>query len=467
MPSTAVADSPAAWLRLLASVALMVLGGCGMYVVVVVLPTVQAEFGVARGEASLPYTLTMVGFGIGSMLMGKITDRYGIMVAMFLGVVGLSVGFVLAGMSSNLLQFALIHGLLIGMLGSSATFAPLIADTSLWFDRRRGIAVAICAAGNYVGGTIWPPVVQHFVESVGWRQTYFGIGIFCFVDDAAARAAPAAAAPGARISAAKDRRPGRRRRRTGARTGARKSGCDAAGASGATGVSASAGCRCRCIGASGLAAVSAAGSAPTSRPLGFSPGMLQVLLCIAGVACCVAMSMPQVHIVAYCSDLGYGAARGAQMLSLMLGFGIVSRLASGLICDRIGGLRTLLLGSVLQTIALVMFLPFDGLVSLYLVSALFGLFQGGIVPSYAIIVRELYSPREAGTRVGAVLTATMLGMALGGWMSGAIFDLTGSYDAAFLNGIAWNLLNVGIVLWLMHRSGILRFRRGRTGMATA
>jgi MFS family permease len=195
--------------------------------------------------------------------------------------------------------------------------------------------------------------------------------------------------------------------------------------------------------------------------------MLQVLLCIAGVACCVAMSMPQVHIVAYCNDLGYGAARGAQMLSLMLGFGIVSRLASGLICDRIGGLRTLLLGSVLQTIALVMFLPFDGLVSLYLVSALFGLFQGGIVPSYAIIVRELYSPREAGTRVGAVLTATMFGMALGGWMSGAIFDLTGSYDAAFLNGIAWNLLNVGIVLLLMYRSGILRLRRDRAGMAAA
>jgi MFS family permease len=223
----------------------------------------------------------------------------------------------------------------------------------------------------------------------------------------------------------------------------------------------------------GVTAASAAGGASfaavgsNSRPLGFSPGMLQVLLCIAGVACCVAMSMPQVHIVAYCNDLGYGAARGAQMLSLMLGFGIVSRLASGLICDRIGGLRTLLLGSVLQTIALVMFLPFDGLVSLYLVSALFGLFQGGIVPSYAIIVRELYSPREAGTRVGAVLTATMFGMALGGWMSGAIFDLTGSYDAAFLNGIAWNLLNVGIVLLLMYRSGILRFRRRRPTMAAA
>jgi MFS family permease len=176
-----------------------------------------------------------------------------------------------------------------------------------------------------------------------------------------------------------------------------------------------------------------------------------VLLVIAGIACCVAMSMPQVHIVAYCGDLGYGAARGAEMLSLMLGFGIISRLASGWICDRIGGLRTLLLGSFLQGVALLMFLPFDGLVSLYVVSAMFGLFQGGIVPSYAIIVREYFPLREVGVRTGIVLMATLFGMALGGWMSGAIFDITGSYRAAFMNGIGWNLLNLTIASWLLMR----------------
>jgi MFS family permease len=164
------------------------------------------------------------------------------------------------------------------------------------------------------------------------------------------------------------------------------------------------------------------------------------------------MSMPQVHIVAYCGDLGYGAARGAEMLSLMLGFGIVSRLASGWISDRIGGLRTLLLGSALQGIALALFLPFDGLVSLYVISALFGLFQGGLVPSYALIVREYFTPREAGARVGVVLMATLFGMALGGWMSGAIFDMTGSYRAAFVNGLAWNLLNMAIAFWLVRRA---------------
>jgi MFS family permease len=140
------------------------------------------------------------------------------------------------------------------------------------------------------------------------------------------------------------------------------------------------------------------------------------------------------------------------MLSIMLAFGIASRLISGAICDRIGGLRTLLLGSVLQCVALMLFLPFDGLVSLYVISALFGLFQGGIVPSYAIIVREHFPPGEAGTRVGAIIMCTMLGMALGGWMSGKVFDLTGSYHAAFINGIAWNLVNLAIAITLLRRT---------------
>jgi MFS family permease len=192
-------------------------------------------------------------------------------------------------------------------------------------------------------------------------------------------------------------------------------------------------------------------SSGTRGTLGLSSNTLMALLIVAGVACCVAMSMPQVHIVAYCGDLGYGPARGAEMLSAMLGFGLISRVACGFIADRIGGLATLLLSSVLQGVALFLYLLFDGLVSLYVISALFGLFQGGIVPMYAIIVREYFAPGEAGTRLGIVLMATLFGMALGGWLSGVIFDLTGSYMAAFLNGLGWNLLNVGIVVWLLLR----------------
>jgi MFS family permease len=401
-------DSRHAWMRLGVALALMTLGASGMYVVSVVLPAIQADFGVDRSAASMPYTVTMIGFGIGGMVMGRLADRYGVALPSAIGAVGLGLGFVLAGWAPGLLFFGLAQGVLIGLVGTSAGFSPLVADTTLWFDRRRGIAVAICASGNYLGGALWPPIAQHFIETVGWRTTYVGIGLFC----------TAAMLPLALLL--------RRRPPALAAAGAPASG--------------------RPVAAAGV---------DFARPLGMTPDALQGLLVVAGVACCVAMAMPQVHIVAYCVDLGYGAARGAQMLALMLGAGIVSRLVSGVIADRIGGLRTLLLGSVLQGVALLLFLPFDAMVPLYLVSALFGLFQGGIVPSYALVVREHFPPQQAGRRVGVVITATLFGMALGGWMSGQIFDWTGSYRAAFVNGIGWNLLNVAIAVFLLRRAGPL------------
>jgi MFS family permease len=392
-------DSRYAWMRLVATLALVTLSASGMYIVPVVLPTVQSEFGVARAGASTSYSMLMIGFGVGGILMGRLSDRFGMQVPLVIGAIGLGLGFVIAGNAPDIWTFNLAHGLLIGLLGCSATFSPLLADTSHWFVRRRGIAVAICASGNYLGGAIWPPIVEHFVESAGWRPTYVVTGIVASVLMLALSFAMRARAP--------------------------------------IGHDAPDGMR---------------NAHPSDRPFGLTPRAAQVLLCIAGLSCCVAMSMPQVHIVAYCGDLGFGPARGAEMLSLMLACGIVSRLVSGAVCDRIGGLRTLLLGSALQGIALLLFLPFKGLASLYVISALFGLFQGGLVPSYAIIVRENFEPREAGARVGTVIMCTLFGMALGGWMSGKIFDLTGSYHAAFLNGIAWNVLNLSIAFALLQRT---------------
>jgi MFS family permease len=316
----------------------------------------------------------------------------------------------LAGTATSMWQFNFIQALLIGMLGAAASFAPLVADTSQWFVRRRGIAVAICMSGNYLGGAVWPPVMQYFIDAVGWRHMYIGTGLFCLLTMLP-------------LALVYRRRPPNLAPRVGGVTADRTA----------------------------RFAREIASSDP-ARPLGLSPASLQVLLCIAGVACCVAMAMPQVHIVAYCTDLGFGAARGASMLALMLGMGIASRLLSGWVSDHIGGLRTLLLGSTLQGVALLLFLNNKGLVSLYVISALFGLFQGGIVPAYALIVREFFTPKEAGARVGTVLMATLFGMALGGWMSGAIFDMSGSYQAAFANGVAWNLLNVSIVAFLLFRA---------------
>ena len=397
-------DSRYALWRLLFTLLIMTVGSSGMYVVSVVIPAVQAEFGIDRAQASLPYTLLMIGFGIGGVLMGRLADRFGLMWPLLGGAVALGLGYVACALAPNIVVFIAAQAVLVGLLGSSAAFAPLVADTSLWFVKRRGIAVAICASGNYIAGAVWPPIVQHFVETVGWRQAYLGMGVFCGVTMFGLALLMRPRPPAVVMNAAPTAR-----------------------------------------------AAGSALAADTLRPFGLSLGMAQGLLCVAGTACCVAMAMPQVHIVAYCTDLGFGAARGAQMLSLMLACGIVSRLVSGLICDRIGGLRTLLLGSALQCVALLLFLPFDGLVPLFVVSAMFGLFQGGIVPSYAIIVREHFPPAEAGARVGTVLMCTLLGMALGGWMSGKVFDLTGSYHAAFVNGIAWNLLNMSIAATLLWR----------------
>ena len=401
-------DSPYAWTRLALMLVLSTIGGVGMWSVVVALPAIQAEFGIARADASLPYTLTMIGFGTGGILLGKLSDGRGIVVPVLIGMASLVAGYAIAASAVNLWQYSAAH-VVIGF-GASATFSPLLAETSHWFGKRRGTAVGIIASGNYLAGTLWPSVIQHFIETSGWRPTFAGIAIFCLVT-----MLPLALTL--------------RRRAPDSHQG------DAGTAGGAAG---------------------------TERPLGMTPRALQNLLMFAGIGCCVAMSMPQVHLVAYCSDLGYGAARGAQMLSLLLGCGIISRLTFGWISDRIGGLRTLLIGSGMQCLALLLFLPFNGLASLYVISALFGLFQGGIVPSYAIIIREYFSPREAGARIGMAITATIVGMAFGGWVSGVIFDLTGSYRVAFLHGIAWNLVNMAIAFMLLAKS-----RRQRTAVASA
>lgn len=390
-----IPDSTAAWQRLGLSLLIGALGSVGMWSVVVVLPVVQAEFGGTRGDASLAFTLAMLGFGIGGVVTGRLTDKLGIVAAIGIGVVALLVGYVSAGLSAALWSFTLVH-FFVGV-GASATFAPLMAEASHWFVKRRGIAVAIAACGNYVGGAIWPPVIERSMAMYGWRPTHIGIGIFCAVT------------MGLVLLILRSQMAGTERR-------------------------------------------TLQSDVRPSVDLKMSANALTTILGVAAIGCCVAMSMPQVHIVAYCGDLGYGVARGAEMLAVMLAFGIISRIGSGFFADRFGGLATLLLGSVLQAIALGLYMFFDGLSSLYIISALFGLFQGGIVPSYAIIVRETMPARDAATRVGIVIMASVVGMSFGGWISGYIFDLTGSYRAAFLNGVAWNAVNAAIVLLLLLRA---------------
>lgn len=368
----------------------------GIWAVIVIMPAVEVEFGAGRAEASMPYTLTMIGFAVGNLLIGRIVDRFGVTVALIGAAVAIAAGFVLSTMAPSMVALSVTH-LLLG-LGSAVGFGPLIADISHWFMKRRGIAVALVASGNYLSGAIWPMLLADILADSGWRQVYLFLAVVTLV----------VVIPMSLLLR-------------------RQLPEDAHGVAEA---------------ASALKALSA----------GFSPRALQYLLGLAGIGCCVAMSMPQVHIVAYCVGLGYGPAVGAEMLSLMLLGGVVSRVISGLVADRLGGVLTLLVGSVLQCIALLLYLPYDGMVSLYIVSAIFGLAQGGIVPSYALVVREYMPAKEAGARVGFVLMMTILGMALGGWMSGWIYDVTGNYQMAFLNGIVWNGLNIAIMVMLLLRS---------------
>ncbi|MEC7208622.1 MAG: MFS transporter, partial [Pseudomonadota bacterium] len=302
-------------------------------------------------------------------------------------------------LSSQVNDFYLLTALhlLLGF-GTAAGFGPLISDISHWFLRHRGIAVALIASGNYLAGGLWPLFLSDILLEQGWREAYQMLAVLTLIVIIPLALLLRREVPDEAHQLASDL------------------------------------------------------AVENSAKIKLSARQFQLLLGIAGVSCCVAMSMPQVHIVSYCVGLGYGPAVGVQMLSVMLFGGVVSRIVSGLIADRLGGIRTVLLGSFLQCVALVMDLPFDGMASLYVVSLIFGLSQGGIVPGYAVIIREYLPPREAGERVGFVIMMTILGMALGGWMSGWIYDLTGSYQMAFINGIVWNGLNLSIMTWILLRS---------------
>lgn len=401
--SDATHDSRYSWFRLGLTLLVATVGNAGMWAVIMIMPAVQAEFDIDRAAAALPYTLTMIGYAAGNLLIGRAVDRWGITASLTAAALFLAACFAAAGLVGSVTALAALQ-LAIGF-GTAASFGPLIADISHWFLRRRGIAVAVAASGNYLSGAIWPMLLSGTLASHGWRAVYYALAALTL-----ALMLPGALALRRRLPAT-------------------------------------------------AAALAESAAASRARSVGLSPRALQWLLCLAGLGCCIAMSMPQVHIVAYCVDLGYGPAVGAEMLSMMLAAGVVSRLVSGFMADRLGGVATLLIGSTLQCAALALYLPSAGLTSLYVVSMVFGLSQGGIVPSYAIIVREYMPAREAGARVGVVIMATIVGMAVGGWLAGWIYDVTGSYRLAILNGIGWNLMNMGIMAFLLLRSGGLRVQR--------
>ena len=391
-------DSAYAWARVFASLAIMGVGFAGLYSIVVALKPVAADLGATRGGVSLAYAVLFTGFGFGGIVMGWWSDRIGTMWPVLAGSVAIAAGLLLAAQATSLWHIVLAFGLLVGFLGMSAIMVPLVANITHWFDRRRGIATSIVISGSYLAGTMWPPLLQIGIEEIGWRETWARVGIGCFLVmvPLSLLLRPRMVLPS---TSGQD---GRRRR----------------------------------------------------RALGFTPTSMQCLLCTAGLGCCIAMATPQAHIVAHATDLGHPAARGAEMLSLVFLGGLVSRVVYGWISDRIGGLRTLVLGSMGQAVTIALFIPVEGLIELYVVCALFGLSQGGIVPSYALIVRRYFLAGESGWRLGWIMLFTMLGMAFGGWLAGLLFDLTGTYATAFSAAIVFNVVNLLIASLFLLRSRI-------------
>ncbi len=389
-------DSRYSWLRLFTTLCISALGNVGMWAIVIIMPAVENEFNIDRNTVSLLYTVTMIGFGLGNFILGRLVDRHGIFIVLTFSALTIGTGFYVITLTSSVIIFCALQ-FLVG-IGTAASFGPLIADVSHWFRRNRGIAVAIAASGNYLSGAIWPLLLSSVLSDFGWRSVYLHLSLLTIVG----------IIPLAFLLKTKN------------------------------------------VLTTNLSESLNAES--IKYKLSLSTKSLTYLLGLAGICCCVAMSMPQVHIVSYCAELGFGMSVGGQILSLMLAGGVISRLVFGFLADKLGGMRTLIIGSVLQGLALFFYLPFDGLISLYVVSLLFGLSQGGIVPSYAIVVRESMPSEEAGSKIGFIIMATIVGMAFGGWLSGWIFDVTGSYQLAFLNGIIWNLFNLMIILFILFRS---------------
>ncbi|MEM7252274.1 MAG: MFS transporter [Pseudomonadota bacterium] len=394
-------DRGYAWVVVFASLWLMAMGTGGTYVVVVGLKPIAAEFDWPRTIPSSAYALAMMGMGIGGIAMGRWADRVGVARPALLGTFGVVLGALIgAGTGSQWTLWA-ANGIFLGLLGNAALFAPLVANVTRWFEVRRGLAVAIASAGQSLGGAAWPPVHRFIIEHYGWRDAYVFYAIVALIT-----MLPCVYWVRIRPPSDDGPAPGPRNATTSVRSG---------------------------------------------QSLRWSPNGVQVVLCLAIVGCCVAMSMPMVHIVAHGTDLGFSPARAAELLSILLGFAIISRLIWGMLSDRIGGLKTLLFGSACQAVMLAAFLFVDSLWALYLTCAFYGLAYGGIVPTYAVIIREHLPLKQSGWRMGLVFLFGTIGMSLGGLLGGVVYDLTGSYRDGFLLGVAFNIANLVLIIPLVLR----------------
>lgn len=395
---------------LIASLLFMIIGTGSIYFIVVALKLISAEFDWPRVVPSTAYALQYLGGGFGGIFMGWLLDRSGMGLPALLGTVMIGAGAILTSMISSPWELYLIYGGMLGFLGRATLFSPLTANITRWFEHNRGRAVGIVGSGQAISGAVWPPVFQLFFDAIGWRETAVWYGVFVLATMLplvlVLRMRPPE--PEAETTGVPGRRPA---------NGGQRS----------------------------LA--------------GMKPLRMQLTLSIASVGCCVAMSLPLAHIVSHVSDLGYDPANGALALSVMLTCAAFSSFFGvGYLSGRFGGLRAIFVFSSAQMVFLVALAFIDGLVSIYVIAALFGIGYGGILPCYPVIIREYLPAKEAGRRTGLVVLFAGGGMAIGSWLGGTVFDQTGAYDLAFLIGGAFNLANLAIIASLIIRTGSHRLQ---------
>ncbi|MGB0572142.1 MAG: MFS transporter [Alphaproteobacteria bacterium] len=387
---------------LVASLLFMLVGTGSIYFIVVALKQISAEFAWPRAVPSIAYALQYGGAGIGGIFMGWLLDRRGMIMPAFIGASMVGLGAILTSFVQTQWELFFIYGVMLGFFGRSCLFAPLTANITRWFEHNRSLAVGVVGSGQGLAGLMWPQVFHYLIATVGWRQTALLYGLF-----ALGTMLPLALILRQRPPTLKSSAPSR--------------------------------------------AMRSRDVSPVRAPL--EPRTIQALLSTASIGCCVAMSLPLAHIVSHVSDLGYDPARGAEVLSVMLGCSaLASFFGVGFLGRRFGGLRAIFLFSSTQATLLFVLAFVDNLSTVYLAAALFGLGYGGILPCYPVIVRELLPAAEAGRRTGLVLLCAGGGMALGSWLGGHVFDQTGSYQLAFLIGVGFNLTNLAIIAGLILRT---------------
>ena len=424
---------------LVVSTYLVMAANGGMFLLVVSLKQMAGDFDWPRTVPSLAYALFFAGAGLGGIAMGWWYDRRGAGPVTLLGLAMIGTGAVLVGSIDSRWQLYVIYGVMIGLLGYASIYGPLCINVMRWFEHRRGFAVGLVTAGEGIGGTIWPPVFRHLIETIGWRDTYLWFGVFVLVTALPLSVVLWRAMPG---------------RGGGPRSeGTCTVGSHAVAPTNEGDRTAGSHAAARTNEGDRTADSHAAAWATARRPIRLSAFATQTALCLAIVGCCVSMAIPIAHLVAHASDLGHATARAAEMLAVALFISTVVRLVVGaLVVDRFGGLVALLAFSGVQTAAMLFYAAVDGMLALYAASALFGIGYGGVNICYPVLVREHLPPAQAGRRLGVILLFGTLGMALGGWLAGYMFDTTGSYTPAFLAGAAFNVANLIIILGLVGRT---------------